>query len=253
MVASRVERILAGVVGAGADEGTLPQRLCAACALALPVSGVGLALMTDVGHGGTITATDGTATLMEELQLSLGEGPCVDASRERRAVMLPELAVSGVGRYPVFGPAVLAAGVAAIFAFPLQVGAIRLGILDLYRTSGGGLSDGQLAEALAFADAAVVILLHLQDQSPGGPDALELHSAVSDPLAAGREIHQATGMISVQAGVGLTEAMLLLRAHAFAGDRALLPAAQDVVAHRVRFPADPVDGGSDVDPGDGGG
>jgi hypothetical protein len=211
---------------------SLPERLCRDCAAALPVNGVGLALMNDAGHQGVIAATDGPAEAMEDLQFALGEGPCVDASLQRRPVLQPDLASSASTRWPGYGPAVLEAGIAAIFAFPLQVGAIRLGILDLYRETPGNLDAEQLADALAYADAAVVILLHLQGQMQPGQG---LHPQLGDPLESRAEVHQATGVVSVQAVVGLTEALLLLRAHAYAANRPILHIAQDVLAGTLRF------------------
>jgi len=226
-------QILSSVMSGDRGRHTLPERLCQDCAATLPVNGVGLALMNDAGHQGVIAATDGSATLMEDLQFTLGEGPCMDASRERRPVLQPDLAQTADTRWPGFGPAVLEAGIAAIFAFPLQVGAIRLGILDLYRATPGNLDAEQLAGTLAYADAAVIILLHLQSKMTPGQG---LHPQLGDPLDSRAEIHQATGVIAVQAVVGLTEALLLLRAHAYAADRPLLKIARDVLTGTLRFP-----------------
>ncbi|GAA1625152.1 GAF domain-containing protein [Kribbella alba] len=226
----RVRQILADVMAG--DRGALPERLCRSCAVAIPVSGVGLALMTPAGHGGTIAATDGAAAVMEDLQQALGEGPCVDASRDRRPVLQSDLAVTGVSRWPGFAAGALEAGIAAVFAFPLQVGAIRLGVLDLYRDTTGSLDRLQLREALAFAEAATTILLHLQDKAPRG---LPLHPRLAETVESRREIHEATGMITVQAAVGLTEALLLLQAHAYSSERPLIDVARDVVARRLRF------------------
>ena len=169
---------------------------------------------------------------MEDLQFLLGEGPCLEASRGRRPVLQPDLGRSASSRWPEYGPAVLEAGVAAIFAFPLQVGAIRLGILDLYRETPGSLDSEQLADALAYADAAVVILLHLQDQMTPGQG---LHPQLGDPLHRA-EVHQATGVVAVQAALGLTDALLLLRAHAYAADRPILQIAREVLAGTLRLP-----------------
>lgn len=236
MTGSRTaNEILSSVMAEGRGPSTLPERLCHDCEAALPINGVGLALMNDAGHQGVIAATDGAATLMEDLQFTLGEGPCLDASRDGRAVMQPDLARTACARWPGFGPPVLDAGIAAIFAFPLQIGAIRLGILDLYRDVPGNLDAKQLAGALAYADAAVVILLHLQGKMAPGEG---LHPQLGDPIQSRAEIHQATGVISVQAVVGLTEALLLLRAHAYAADQSLLNIAREVLAGTLRFPVD---------------
>lgn len=224
--------ILSSVMAEDRGPISLPERLCRHCAEDLPIDGVGLALMNDAGHQGVVAATDGSARLMEDLQFTLGEGPCLDASRDRRPVMQPDLAQTATTRWPGFGPAVLENGIAAIFAFPLQIGAIQLGILDLYRHTPGSLNAVQLADALAYADAAVVILLHLQGEMTPGQG---LHPQLSDPLQSRAEIHQATGVIAVQAVVGLTEALLLLRAHAYAAERPILNAAREVLAGTLRF------------------
>lgn len=231
MPLSRVDQILMTL---GQNKGTaaMPELLCNACASDLPVTGVGMTLMTDGGHGGTIAATDGPARVMKELQLSLGEGPGMDASREGRPVLMPDLARTAPTKWPGFGPAALDAGIAAIFAFPLHVGGIRLGVLELYRSTTGNLDEEALTNALAYADAAVVILLQLQSKTePSGA----LHRHLSGPISTVPEVHQATGMITVQAEVELTEAFLLLRARSYADDRAMLDVARDVVARRTQF------------------
>lgn len=236
MPSTRVQQILLETaVAAEKSLATLPEVLCAACAVALPVTGVGLILMNDQGPAGLVAATDGPAATMEELQFTLGEGPCVDASTAGRPVLQPHLRQTGPARWPGFGPGALDAGIEAIFAFPLQVGRIRLGVLDLYRDVPGTLSPAELGEALSFADAATRVLLHLQDQMPlnGG-----LHPALGASSLNRPEVHQATGMISVQASVGLAEALLLLRAHSYSSDRSVLHVARDVIARRLRLPAE---------------
>jgi len=225
-------QILATAKLTAGSDGTLPSALCTACAVAVPVSGVGLALMSERGHEGLIAATDGPATAMEELQFSLGEGPCVDASTTGRPVLQPDLGRTGPQRWPGFGPAALEAGIGAIFAFPLQVGRIRLGVLDLYRDTPGVLTPDQLRESLSYADAAATVLLQLQARQPLDG---ELHPDLIDPAQNLAEVHQATGMIAVQATVGLAEALLLLRGHAFSSERNILAVAADVLRRQLRF------------------
>jgi GAF domain len=210
---------------------SLPQRLVELCSAALPVTGVGLIVMTDEGPGAMLAATDGAARVMEELQFTLGEGPCVDASRLRRPVLQPELSRTAPPRWPGFASGALEVGIRAIFAFPLQVGGIRVGVLDLYRDAEGILDDAQLAEALAFADAALTILLHL----PTGVGPEDMHPGLVALVENRAEVHQATGIVSVQAALGLAEALLLIRAHAFAVDRSMLDVARDVIGRVLRF------------------
>ena len=203
------------------------------CAGGLPVTGVGLLLMTDAGPAGVVAVTDGAAAVLEDLQFTLGEGPCVEASRTGRPVLVADLVGSGPGRWPGFAAGAVGAGVCAVFAFPLRVGEIRVGVLDLYRNRPGSLSDEELAEALCFADAATGVLLHLQAQ--GSADRYLGSIPVLEDRA---EVHQATGVISVHAGVDLAQALVLLRARAFAVDRPVTAVARDVLAGVVRFTVD---------------
>lgn len=195
------------------------------------MTGAGMALMTADGPAGTVAVTDGSAGELEELQFSLGEGPCVDASRIGRPVLQPDVARTGPPRWPAFAEEALAAGLRAVFAFPLRMGAIRVGVLDLYRDTVGVLTAEQMAQALAFADAATMIVLNLASASAGA-------AVPNDPLDLldGRaEVHQATGVVSVHARTTLEEALMLLRARAYAEQRPLRDLARDVLDGVVRF------------------
>jgi hypothetical protein len=229
-----VAEILSVVQIESASGADLPGGLVRLCARTVPVSGVGLALMTEEGPAGTVAVTDGTAEQLEELQFSLGEGPCVDASRTGRPVLQPDLARTAPARWPAFAAGAEAAGLLAVFAFPLRVGGIRLGVLDLYRITAGVLSAAELAEALSFADAATALLLHLQAQAVGW-DLPAASLALVDDRA---EVHQATGVVSVQSGVSLPEALLLLRARAYADQRPIGELALDVLNGVVDFDDD---------------
>lgn len=227
----RVAEILA-VLSRDGGQVSLPSRLCAACLSALPVSGVGTALMTPDGPSGVVlAATDDLAREVEELQFALGEGPCVEASNSSRPVLEPDLVSAGSPRWPRFGAAVRDAGIRAVFAFPLRVGAIRVGVLDLYRDTPGPLALPDLTEALAFADAATAVILHLQDHDGDG----STDAALIGPIDGRAEIHQATGMITIQLGIGLAEALLRLRAYAYASGRTVSSVATDVVTRRLHF------------------
>src|SRR5664279_3749928 len=184
---------------AAGERGAQPRRICQLCVQTLGVTGAGISLVTDTGNRGVVCATGDVSGRIEDLQFTLGEGPCIDAAR-------------------------------AGFAFPLRIGAITLGALDLYRDRPGELDGGQLAAALLAADAAAIALLHLD----AGRD-----EAFADDLDAGRtyhlQVHQATGMVQSQLDVETDEALLRLRSRAFATDRRQRAVATDVVQRRLRF------------------
>jgi hypothetical protein len=138
-------------------------------------------------------------------------------------------------RWPVFAPAAVAVGALAVFALPLRMGAIRLGVLTLYRRRPGSLSRGQVADGLALAD--VICLLLFDRIGPASGSAPSEDGLGADGMRY-PEVHQATGMIIVQLGVSAEIAFARLRAHAFARNRRLRDVARDVVARRLRFHPD---------------
>ncbi|WP_336922167.1 GAF and ANTAR domain-containing protein [Aquipuribacter sp. SD81] len=248
-----VARILAGLDVSGRSAVPLVRQLVDACARRLPVSGVGLVIMDRGQPVGVVAASDRLAQGMEDLQFTLGEGPCVEAAHTGRPVLLPDLERSGVrARWPGFVPEALDRGVHAVFALPLRVGAIALGVLDLYRDRPGGLDAEELQCALDFAEAALTVVLHVQSAGDGdggvGPDALDEVRDSAGPGAHGddtpaplvllddrAEVHQATGVVAVQAGVGLAQALVLLRARAFGTGRPVVDVARDVLARATTF------------------
>lgn len=225
----RLLRILGLLAGSGVDAGTT--RLCEASAEALVMSGAGIMLMSGDLRTGSVCSSNAVSALIEELQYTLGEGPCVDAHREDRPVLEPDLADPEVPRWIAFAPPAVAAGARAVFGFPMQVGAVRLGALNVYRDQPGPLADDQHADALVMADVAAREVLAMQAGAPPGTLAAELEAGANFRFV----VHQASGMVSAQLGVSVTEALIRLRGHAFAHDRLLTDVADDVVARRFRF------------------
>lgn len=224
----RLLRLSGGMVGAA--NGEHPARdLCRSCVEMLKVGGVSVMVMTD--GPATFCSSDATSARIEDLQHDLGEGPCVDAHDGGRAVSEPDLATPRRTRWIAFGPAAVAAGAKALFSFPLRVGAVRLGALTLYQPRAGELSAGQHADAQTMANVVANVILAIQAEAPPGTLSPDL-----EVLAGHRaELHQASGMVSVQLGVAVGEAMVRLRAYAYAAERPLADIAVDVVARRLRF------------------
>ena len=207
------------------------QRVCQTAAHTLSASGTGISVLTDEGVRGVCAASDPHSERIEELQFVFGEGPCIDAFETRRPVLIADLSDGAAARWPMYGPAAHEGGVRAVFAFPLQIGAARLGVLDVFRERAGALSHDQFSDALAFADITVAALLD-QQESDNPTDAAD----VVDYRA---ELFQAQGMVMVQLGVSISEAMARLRAYAYAENRRISQVAGDVVARRLSF--DPED------------
>ena len=231
------------------------------------MDGAAISLLTATASRTTLSATDPTAATLEDLQFSLGEGACIEAAVSRRPVLIPDIHDQARNaRWPMFAAAVAEqTGVRALFALPLQMGTINLGVLDLYRNTPSRLRGHELRDALAAADTATLILLaaptptgdahadghSIHAQHPDRRHADGWHANGDGGQAVPREgpwwdgmwndraeVHQATGMILAQLGVPAQDAFVRLRAHAFATRRPLADIARDVVARRLVFTQD---------------
>ncbi|QSB22980.1 GAF and ANTAR domain-containing protein [Curtobacterium sp. 24E2] len=214
----------------GADVG---DDLCAPFLSALPVTGVAISTVGNPFGSETVCASDATAAQLDEIQLDLGEGPCWEAVRTRTPVLEPDVQAATSARWPVALQAMREAGLGAVFAFPMRLDTLDIGVVDLYMRVPGTLEDQPVQEALALTEAAARevlrrALLRVESGADGGSDA-----------AAGaysrREVHQASGMLAAQTGADADDALLILRGHAFAAGRPVRSLAADVVARVVDF------------------
>lgn len=205
-------------------------QLCSSAVGALAVDGVGLSMTNGPGQHRKVVATDEVSDRIEDLQVLLGQGPCVDAVSTGAPVLVEDLAGPDVGtRWPIFTPAVAALGVRASFSVPLVVGHLRLGAMDLYRCDAGPLHPALVVDALDYAGAAVNLLLEQQREMPA--DMLTERPG----WAASSSVYQATGMVMVQLGTDAEGAFAALRARAYQEGRSLSEIAADVLDRRVRM------------------
>lgn len=240
---ARLRELIANQVTETLDDGSQTtrwlQRLCRAAALELPASGVGVSLFTDTDDLLNAAASDTTTARVEELQFSLGEGPCLSAYASRHPVLVADLSGYGASKWPVFARAAHDQGVRAVFSFPLQVGAARLGAIDVYRDHVGMLPDRTLAHALIFAELALEGLLDA-GASPAGTEAL-----LEDMHGQRYEVYQAQGMVMIQLGVSAHEALDRLRGYAFAQGQPLNQVAGDVITRKITMERDPPPSGAE--------
>jgi len=206
-------------------------RLCEACVGVMAMSGASAVVMTDDSTLGSWGTTDGVSALLGELQYTLGEGPGVDAHHRGHPIEEPDLADPQVARWMAFGPPAVAAGARAVFGFPLIVGAVHLGVLNLYRDRPGPLSTGEHADGVMIAGVAARAVIGMQAGAPRGVLGAELAIGANFPFI----VHQASGMVSVQLGVSVSDALACLRAHAFSHDQLATDVAREVVERRLRF------------------
>jgi len=205
--------------------------LCSASAMIIGVAGAGVVLMSRSQSIGSVCASDARTAAVEDLQYALGEGPCLDAFASHEPVLVPDLAELEPSRWTGFRAGALQAGVLAAFGFPLLVGAACIGALDLYHVETGALTAEQVADAEAVAHVAAQTVLNWQSVAEEDSLAWQLEQVPLHRAA----VHQAAGMVSVQASATVDDALVLLRAHAFADGRPVGEVAADVVAGRLRI------------------
>jgi hypothetical protein len=211
-----------------------PAHLCQACVEALPVQRAAIAVHVDGAGLEVLCASDATAEHVEWAQITLGEGPGIDAVAASGPRIAADLTIPD-GPWPTFAAEAVSSGVGALYALPLQVGAIRVGVLDLYRDAPGALEPKDFADALAVADLVTAILLTVGRNER---IAESLGPWWDQPLST-REVHQATGMIVAQLGVTAHEAYVRMQGYAYARGQLLSEVAHAVVNRRLRFDPDP--------------
>ena len=203
----------------------LLRQLCRTLTTDLAVAGVAVNLMSTAGSEGVVAASDDRSRDVDELQFATGEGPCHDAYASRRPVLTPDLRSVGHGRWPAYTSTAIESGLAGVFAFPLHVGAVVLGVMDVYIDQPGSLSHEQVAAALTTVELATEILLDGDPVSASG----RLDRDLSTVLDHRVEIYQAQGMVVVDLDVDLAVTLARMRAHAFGNEIPLIDLARDII------------------------
>jgi GAF domain-containing protein len=203
------------------------------------IDAAAISLVFDGAASGTLGSSGESARTYDELQFTLGEGPCLDSVALRSPVLVADLADPDNNRWPIYGPAMLSHRIRGVFAMPVLVAGEHIGALDFFRAQPGQLESDHLAGAIVAAELAGVPMLDLMND--------DLHAAVNDPESnAWAELHdlsraevsQATGMLVAQLGVDPAEALVRLRAHAYATGRSSTDVARDILERRLKLEAD---------------
>ncbi|MFK4071516.1 ANTAR domain-containing protein [Streptomyces sp. NPDC029674] len=195
------------------------------CAHALGLGGIAVSLRWGAE---LVWFSDDISARLQDAQFTLGQGPAIAADFAEVPYQLADLSAGEGegGRWPQFAAEAQALGVRAVFVWPVRTGAARFGTLTGYRVTPGRLTARQAADGLRVADALTGRLLAWRPgaeapaDGPGRAGAVGLHWA---------EVHQATGVLSYRLGVPLEEALLRLRARAYASGLPLIEAAREIL------------------------
>lgn len=214
-------------------------KLCLPFLSVVPATGASVSILAGSRGQSTLCASDSTAAHLDEIQFDLGEGPCWEAMSTHRPVLAPHLRSVSYPAWPMFTQAFRTderyGSVEAMYAFPLVVGSLEIGAVDLYSSTAVELTGTQVKNAMELAGlAAWQVLRRILAESSSDTDDTEHGS-----FGSRREVHQATGMVLAQLSISADDAALLLRAHAFSTDRSVRDVASDVVSGLIDFSKDP--------------
>jgi hypothetical protein len=229
MSPDRRQRLLGLLGPPGDDQTSFLRRICDLTVSEAAVSGAAVSVMgqsESSDHYALVCATDATSIMLDNLRLTTGVGPTTEAFTSGGPVLVSDLAASG-SRWPGFAAEACDSGAAAVFSFPLQIGAVRVGVLELHRSATGPLPDHSLKDVLILAEIATHVILTNLD-SEGLTDVIWL----SDIHAV---VHQASGIVAVQLSLSVRDALLRIRGHAFASRTPLNEVARHIVTRELRL------------------
>jgi hypothetical protein len=218
--------------------------LCRSLVGEMKLVGATITLMAGDGTQGVAAASDSAIRAVDAVQFDVGEGPSQEAFSAGQPVLVVDLEKVD-GRWPGFAPGTQSHGIGAVYAFPLQLGAIRLGALTCYAETPRALTREEVSVCALYAEVTTEFLIDQSSPTGLGP---EEQGFLRDGVQIRTEVYQAQGMVMVELGVSLAEALVRLRASAFAAGVPLNELARDVVAGRQsliddRHPGGSADGG----------
>jgi len=160
----------------------------------------GLLVRTDGGPLELLAATSHQAVHLELFQVQRDEGPCVDVIR--KGVLVEATGRDEIlGRWPIVGPAIVAAGFSAVRAFPLGWQGGVLGGLNVFGRDGAILDEDLSHTAQALADMATLVIVQ-----PGRLRTEELDRRVTRALGGRVVVEQAKGVLAYQLGIDPADA-----------------------------------------------
>jgi hypothetical protein len=211
-------------------EGTGGVTLCAVAAEFLELDGAGVVVGSKGGNLSVLCTSNQTAHDLMDLELVLGEGPALEAN-EHGAVEEPDLLHPKSPRWMMYTPRAITLGARAVFGFSIQLGAVQFGALSLFRASAGPLTAHQVSDGYLMASViGRSVLAHEAGVASG-----DLRGEVEEVSGLDVRVHQAAGMLAIQGSMSVRDALVTLRAHAFATSSHLNDVANDVVARRKYY------------------
>jgi GAF domain-containing protein len=211
--------------------------VCASRRIYLPDTVATVSIVAPSGRWTQVYASSPGAADLEQIGFVLEEGPHLEALASGTPVLIEHISdVESADRGRRYSQAASEHGVRSIAAMPLQDDGDVIGVLTLFSNISLRLHEHQLTVALRMADAASEIIAEWLDRE--GISSHPLSSRPEDLYDYQVEIPQASGMVMAQLGITINDAMIRLRAHAYANDLSVAEVARRVVGRNLRFGAD---------------
>ncbi|HVE62393.1 MAG TPA: GAF and ANTAR domain-containing protein [Mycobacteriales bacterium] len=209
-------------------------RLCHACVDLLEIDGASVSLIDGGEIQGTFGSSGELSRMVDELQFTYGEGPCLDAVATGRLVVADDLDSPHEARWPALTQAMIAEGIRAVYALPVAVAKHPIGALDLYRHTSGQLDEATLSGSLWAARLAALPILDLMSSAADRLTRAQVTDAWEDLASLERvEVYQATGMLMAALGTTAADALVRLRSYAIAHSLTASAVAYQVVKREL--------------------
>jgi len=176
-------------------------------------------MLVNVGRVTTAAATTPDVSRADELQMSSGEGPCLEAIRRQEDLIADDLTVDP--RWPVWGPQAAALGWRSILSVGLMGGANAIGALNLYSKQTSFFTIEDLGLGQVFSAQASVALAGAQERE-----------SLLKAVEARHVIGLAQGILMERYTLDAQQAFTVLRRYSSHQNRKLRLVAEDVVKNR---------------------
>jgi GAF domain-containing protein len=208
----------------------LLQVLVDTCRDVLDTTAAGILLADSRGELEVVASTSEASRLVEIMQLSAEQGPCIESYRSGRSVSVPDIEVSKDEWWQFRGSA-LAQGFRSMDALPLRLRDTTIGTLNLLRSEPGAAPEDTIRAAQAFADVATIGILHERTLRESAILSEQLQAALNSRIV----IEQAKGVISHTRGVSIDDAFALMRQYARSHSVGLSIVAARIVDRSLRL------------------
>jgi hypothetical protein len=212
----------------------LPVNIARACVSVLPVDGAGLSVFHD-DFRVPLGASDEHAGIAERLQFTLSEGPCLSATQLRRPLAASPAQLTS--QWPHYADALLArTPYRAVISIPFPAGEGIDCALDLYLVRPTGIRAVALADAAVITDEIAVLMTEVAaDRSDTGTSfPSSPRWAQTAPALQRMNVWVAGGILMAAFNIEASDALALLRSHAYTSEYDLDEMADAIVSGSVQ-------------------